>query len=73
MVQSTRNGGSMNIEDVNVEYGINECPWCKSQEIDQATESEYSHNQYYDKSHCKICGKKWWELYTLTGIEEIVT
>lgn len=46
------------------------CPFCGSEDIEDAGKQLMEGLQVNDKMGCPSCGKEWWVIYTLTGYEE---
>jgi len=46
------------------------CPYCSSRQIDALGKHEVDGPTASIETTCVACGETWWDIYTLTNIEE---
>jgi hypothetical protein len=49
----------------------NSCPWCLSGDLEGVGRIEFDGGAASQRITCGDCGKAWWDIYKLTGIQEI--
>ena len=47
------------------------CPFCRSNDIEQAGNQEQGDRKIYHPHHCLDCGCEWDEVYTLTHYQGV--
>ena len=54
-----------------IQEGGSWCPYCRSGNIRADEEGAFEGNQYEQVIRCEDCNKRWRDIFTLTGIEEM--
>ena len=48
------------------------CPYCGSESIEGTGDRDYGNAKQYERIICRSCEKIWWDVYTLSGIDEVM-
>lgn len=46
------------------------CPYCGSKNIEGSGVRSMDGNTMSNEVECQTCQRNWWDIYTLTGVEE---